>query len=95
MTTEQEAKDMRDALELLRIKEDGERKTQHDLKLATTQTWFGSLNIPVATNRDEALTNFKNIESMIKTETDQFKSNFLRTELTKANEKFKELKKLE
>lgn len=90
---EEQAREMRDAIKLLEQKENNIRQTKLASDLAVAQSWYDSLNLTIPINRDEALTHYKNIESMLKTETDPMKIIILATELKKANEKFKELKK--
>lgn len=93
VVTETQAKEIRDALRLLEQKENQARQTKFNSDLATAQSWYDSLNLAIPVNRDEALIHYKNIELMLKTETNPLRKRILTIELKKANEKFKELKK--
>lgn len=94
MVTQQEAKDMRDAIRLLEQTESQQAQAQQQADLAIAQAWFNSLgiNIQAATTRTQALDNFNQIESLLQTETDRFRLFILREKLAEANEKFKERK---
>ena len=94
MVTEQEARDMKTAIETFQVKDRQTEKTQFDADKATTLTWFNGLRIDIqgATTRTQALANFTQIESLLKTETDRFRLFILREKLDEANEKYKQIK---
>ena len=94
VVTEQEARDMVDAIEAFQLKDSNAAKAVNDTNLATAQTWFDGL-IQIITNpttRDDALSNFNAIESLQKTETDQFRLSILGKEKQLANEEYKTIK---
>lgn len=95
MTTEQEARDMVTAIQAFQSKDSQTAKTQFDADKVVAVTWFNSLGIDIqgALTRAEALTNYQQIESLLKTETESFRLLVLREKLSEANEKFKERKK--
>ncbi len=95
MVTEQEARDMKSAIEAFQNKDTQSLKTQLVADKATALTWFNGLRIDIqgALTRDEALTNYRTIESLLKTETDRFRLFVLHGKLDEANEKYKELKR--
>jgi len=94
MVTEQDARDMVMAINDFQSKDGQTAKTQFDADKAIALTWFNSLgiNIQGALTRDEALANFRTIESLLQTETERFRLIVLREKLDEANEKFKERK---
>lgn len=92
--TEQDAKDMRDAMNLLQQKEQQQTQTQFDTNIQTALAWWDTVKPQIPTTRQEAKDAFDFIEQLIKTETDTFRLTVLRKKLEEANEKFKEIKKL-
>lgn len=93
MVTEQEARDMKAAIEAFEKKDADAQRAIHDAEMLKAQTWYDSIKPKVPTTRDEALTAYKTIKSLTETETDNFRLRILRQKLEEANEKFKELKK--
>ena len=94
VVTEAEAREIRDALLALEQKEQQEALTQFNADLAVAQTWWDTVKPAIPTTRDEAVTVFRQIEALLKTETDRFRLIILKQNLELANEKFKELKAL-
>ena len=94
MVTQQEAKEMRDAIKLLEQTETQQAQAQEDSKIQIALAWFNSLNIPIPTTRNQALDNFNEIKQLLETETDVYRLAVLRKKLIEANEKYKEVKKL-
>ena len=94
MPTEQEARDMKAAIEAFENKDERVIRDQFNADKAIAITWWNSLGIDIqrALTRDEALANYRTIESLLKTETDRFRLVVLREKLAEANEKFKERK---
>ncbi len=93
--TEQEAKDMRDALNLLAQNEAQQAQTQYNADKTIALAWFNTLgiNIQTSTTRTQALDNFDQIELLLETEIDVFKRTVLDQKLVEADEKFKEIKR--
>ncbi len=96
MVTEQEAKDMRTALNLLAQNEAQAAQVQQQADLAIALSWFNTLgiNIQTATTRTKAQENHDEIEQLLQNETDVFRLSVLRTKLAEANEKVKAVKKV-
>ena len=94
MVTQQEAKEMRDAIKLLEQTETQQAQAQEDSKIQIALAWFNSLNITIPTTRNQALDNFNEIKQLLETETDVYRLAVLRKKLIEANEKYKEVKKL-
>ena len=94
MVTEQEARDMDAAMIAFRNKDDQVLRDQFNADKAIATTWWNGLGIDIqgALTRDEALANYRTIESLLQTETDRFRLLVLREKLAEANEKFKERK---
>ena len=94
MVTEQEARDMKTAIDAFQVKDRRDEQIQFDADKAVALTWFNGLGIDIqgATTRTQALANFTQIESLLKTETDRFRLFILRGKLDEANEKYKQIK---
>ena len=96
MVTEQEARDMKTAIESFMNKDLETIKNQTDANKAIALTWFNGLRIDIqtATTREQALVNYNAIESLLKTETERFRLVILREKKEEANEKYRELKRI-
>jgi len=96
MVTEQEARDMNIAITAFQNTDKAADEAQHNQNIRTAETWFNTLgiNIPAATTRDQALTNFRSIQAEQTIQTDRFRLIVLRSKLNEANEKFKTIKAL-
>lgn len=94
--TEQEAKDMRTALNLLAQNEAQAAQAQQQADLAIALSWYDTLGIDIqtATTRTQAQINHDDIESLLQTETDVFKRSILVQKLEEANQKVKAVKKV-
>ena len=93
MTTEQEARDMRDALKLLEQKEAQQQQLINQAKIQVAIDWWNTVKPSIPLTRDEALTAYRFIEELLNSETDEFRLQLLRNKLQLANEKFKERKR--
>jgi len=93
MVTEQEAKDMREAIRLLEQTESQQVKVQRDINIQTALDWWDTIKPDIPTTRQEALTVHSFIKGLLETETDQYKLTILRKKLEEANEKFQEIKR--
>jgi len=96
MVTEQEARDMKIAIDSFQSSDEAARQAQQQADLTRAEQWFNTLGIDIqaATTRRQALKNYNDIEILISTETDRFRLSVLRTKLKEANEKYKEVKRL-
>jgi len=92
MVTEQEARDMAQAILDFQDLDSAAARSRFNADIATAEAWFQTIAPPVPTNRDEALANFNFINGKSRTETDQFRLIVLRQKLNEANEDFKRLK---
>lgn len=92
MVTQQQAKDMRDAIRQLEASELAAIQTQRDADIAIAMTWWNTVKPSMPTTRQEALDAFNFIKGLIETETDRFRLHVLKKKLEEANEKFKEIK---
>lgn len=88
-----EIKEIKDKLKQLENKEQADTKVIDDARRKVASDWWDTKKQPVPTTRDEALTYYRYIEGLIKTETDRDKLSVLRQNLKLANEKFKEIKR--
>ena len=107
MVTQQEAKDMRDAMRQLDIDEQAQAIVDFDVKIAVAQTWWDGIKPAQPTTRAEALTVFEFIKAELVTQRNNFlievnptqkeifhmRVNLLRKKLKQANEKFMEIKR--
>lgn len=84
---------MRDAIKQLDQTESQATRAQQLADLAIAQAWYNTIKKPTPTNRPDALDNFNYIKSLLQTETERYKRRVLNTELEKANEKYKEVKR--
>jgi len=96
LVTEQEARDMKTAITGFEDRDELAAQTQFNADLATAERWFNTLNIDIqgATTRTEALSNFNQIESLNQSETDRFRLMVLGKKLREANEKYKQVKRV-
>ena len=96
MPTEQEARDMKTAITGFEKADALVKKTLFNDNKIIAQTWFDTLGIDIqgATTRRQALSNFTQIESLLKTETDRFRLFMLREKLDEANKKIQKVKEL-
>jgi len=96
MVTEQEAKDMRDSLRLLESNESQKEQAQQEALRTLAQTWYNQQGIDIqsATTRTQALDNYNRIRVFRFSETDNKRKNILGQKLREANEKYKEVKKV-
>ena len=71
-----------------------QNKVQRQADLDIALAWYNTLGIDIqgALTRDEALANYRQIESLLETETDNFRLFILRGKLDEANEKYKQVK---
>ena len=85
---------MQAAIDAFQASDATAQRSQFTADKAVAETWFATLGIDIqgATTRDEALANYRAIESLLQTETDRFRVLVLREKLAEANEKFKERK---
>jgi len=95
MVTEQEARDMDAAIIAFHDKDTQTQRTQFDADKAIAETWWNTLGIDIqgALTRDEAIDNYRQIESLLQTETDRFRLVVLKEKLVEADEKFRERKR--
>jgi hypothetical protein len=70
-------------------------KIEFDANMKIANEWWDIAKPTEPKNREEALTYFETVKLMKETETDLYRSKVLTIQLTLANEKYKELKKLE
>lgn len=94
-TNEAKAREIWDAITLFQDKDEQAAQARHDADIAIAEAWFDTqgIDIQAATTRAEALSNFKAIKNLLRTETDPFRKDVLRKKLNLANEKFKERKR--
>ena len=92
LVTQQEAKEMREALNLLDQTEAQATKVQFDANMAITQAWYNTVEKPVPTTRQQALDKFNHIKSLLETETNKYKITLLHIKLQEANKKYIEVK---
>ena len=109
LPTQQEAKDMRDAIRQLQVFEARQQKIIQDGKMQIAIDWWDTKKPSVPTTRNEALTVFRFIETILETEQKlldnetvpvqkeihQYRIQLLGRKLQLANEKFKEIKRNE
>ena len=84
---------IRDVLKQLADKENIDAQKVQDDRRAVVISWWDTVKPSIPTTRDEALTAYRFIESLLSTETDRDRINLLRQKLNLANEKFKERKR--
>ena len=96
MITETEAREIQAAIEAFQVKDAQTIQAQQRADLGIATAWFNTLgiNVQAATTRTQALTNFNQIESLLKTETDRFRLFILRNKLAEANERYKDVKRV-
>jgi len=96
VVTESEAREMKTAMEDFQTRDNQLTQAQARADLSTATDWFNTLGIRIqaATTRTQALDNFYQIESLLKTETNRFRITILRQKLDEANEKYKQVKKV-
>ena len=94
--TEQDAKDMRDAMILLEQKESQQAQAQHQANIGIATAWFNTLgiNIQPSTTRTQAKAIFDEIELLLENETDRFRLEVLEGKKIEANTKYKAVKKV-
>ncbi len=106
MVTQQEARDMWDAIQQFQTADGLQAQIDRDAKIAVAQTWWDGIKPATPTTRAEALSAhgfvkttldaeiilFKNEVEPVQKEIHQFRVVLLRKKLELANEKFKELK---
>jgi len=92
MTTQQEAKDMRDAIRQLEQTEEQQTRDQLGANMAIAETWWNTVKPAIPTTRLEALAAYQLIDGLLQTETDQFRIAVLKQKLKLANEEYKERK---
>jgi len=90
--TEQDAIDMRDAMNLLQQKEQQQVQALYDTNIQIALTWWNTVKPTTPTTRDEAKDAFDFIEQLLKTETDRYRLIVLRKKLEEANQEFIERK---
>jgi len=93
--SQQEARDMRDALELLNQTEGQAEEAANQVLIAQALSWWNTVKPQTPRTRPEAVDAFNIIKRLIQTETDRHRQSLLRKKLTEANEKFKEIKRNE
>jgi len=94
VVTKQDAIDMRDALNSLNDDEDRQVQVDYRAKIIIQNTWFDTVKPPIPTTRNQALDAYRQIQTLIRNETDRFRKQFLGRKLIEANEKYKEVKRL-
>jgi len=96
VVTEAQAREMQAAIRDFQDKDGQIRKAQRQDDLALALTWYNQqgINIPSATTRTQALDNFTQIESLLETETDRNRIEVLGIKLKEANEKYKQVKRV-
>jgi len=94
LVSQQEAKDMRDAIKRLEQIEGQQARDANNILIAQAKAWYNTVKPSPPTNRDEALLAFQFIKVLMETETDHIKIGLLRRMLKEANEKYKEVKRL-
>jgi len=96
VVTEPQAREMQAAIEAFRDKDAQTTRAQNQADLAIATAWFNTLgiNIQAATTRTQALSNFNQIKSLLQTERDKFRKSILRQKQQEANEKYKQVKKV-
>ncbi len=74
--------------------ESQQKETQRQADMDIALAWYNTLGIDIqgALTRDDAINNYKQIELLLETETDNFRRGVLNEKLREANEKFKERK---
>ena len=92
--TKIEIKEIRDKLRVLEQKEADDVKVISDAKRKIASDWWNTIKPTIPATREEALTAYRLIEELLKTETDAGRSSILRQKLNLANEKFKEMKRI-
>ena len=92
VVTQQEAKEMREAISLLEQTEAQTTKAQFDIEMVKANVWYNTIEKPISTTRQEALDKFNHIKSLLETETDDLRLRLLRKKLFEANEKYIEVK---
>ena len=88
-----EIKEIRDKLKALEQKENDAVQALQQIEKNKVELWWDGIKPDTPLTRDEALTAYRFIEGMIKSETDKNKLSLLRQKLIQANEKFKERKR--
>jgi len=92
--TRVQAKEMRDAIKELEGFELQQADIKYQADLAVAIAWWNSVKPVTPTTRTQALTAFNAIEQLLTTETDTFRLIVLRRELRKANQKYKDVKRV-
>lgn len=95
MTTEEQAKEIRDAIQLLNKKEQQEQQTIINLKIQEAKDWVLSITPKEPTTRKEALKNFNQWKNLLQTEQNPIRRAVLSQRLKQANEIYKMVKKVE
>ena len=93
MVSQQEAREMREAIRLVEQTEGQVAQAKFNADLGVAQAWYNTVERPEPTTRQQALDKFNHIKSLLETETDNFRLGVLRIELKKANEKYREVKR--
>ena len=88
--TEQEARDMIAAIENVRQIDAAAAKATKDAALAIAQAWFDALPqiIDPTVTKDDAASNYREIQTLQRTERDADRQEILRRELVIANDDF-------
>jgi len=96
VVTEPQAREMQSAIELFQQKDNQTERAQRQSDLGIATAWFNTqgINIQSATTRSQALTNFNNIKALQSAQTDRIRLIVLGQKLSEANEKYKEVKRL-
>jgi len=96
MVTQQEAKDMRDAIRQLEASEETTRISQRNTDMQIGLDWYNTLGIDIqsVTTRNEALTIYRQITTLLETESEFFRRSILEQKKREAEDKFKELKRI-
>ena len=94
--TREDAKRIFDALQDLEVFTEKQNKAEYDSKMAQALVWFNTLgiNLDSARTREKTLENYNTINQLMKSETDRYKRKMLSQKLKRANQRFKEVKKI-
>ena len=95
MVTETEAREIVAAITLFQLKDSDASRDEAERLLVVAQGWFNALTqiIKNPTTRVQALANYQEIESLLKTVTDNSQRTVLHKELSNANEAYKTVKR--
>ena len=95
-TTEIQAREIHTAIGNFQSKDQQVIQAQFDADKAVAVAWYDSLGIDIqgATTRTQASDNYSQIDTLLQTETDRFRLLVLRQRLAEANERYREIKRL-